>query len=402
MPGALRPRAEVAEPLGQRAKSAPGRNPDATPVVVWKNIGVLRGAAICLVVIHHATHWAFSTRRIVLATSPMATWEGLLEVCGRALPPVSVPAFLFASGYFVSRFSSGWPAAKAGAFKVATRYIGWWVMGVLFFAIVRRDFDIHQLLPRFLFGGPFIAYWFFPLMIQLLLAAPLLVAACRRWPRAMIVGGACVEVLAIAAYYVMALNGRPPGYAWSQWNHVAVVKLPFFLYGILFSQHTDAVVGWLVRHRAALGIASLALCAATCAEAIGLGILTGDGGPASWGESVMLSESASMHLLALTSIGWVVTAPATHRKLREWLNGIGLKSLGILLLHDPVLVIGVMALWQARRIFGIDIPPGIPPAYMTVPWWLPLAAAAGIAVPIVVMQWTERHLGKRSAALLFG
>ncbi len=388
-----------------RAVAGPGPAPgDArpAPVVVWKNIGVLRGVAICLVVVHHATHWVYSTRRLVLASHPMSAWEGVVEVCGRGLPPVSVPAFLFASGYFVARFSSGWQAARSGALRVATRYLMWWAIGFAFFALARRELDLHDVLPHFLFGGPFIAYWFFPLIIQLLLVAPLLVAGCRRWPLAMAAAGAVIQALCIGFYYATVFRGLPHTFLWSQWNHVAVAKLPFFIYGILFSQHADRALAWLEPRRGILGWAAASMALVTCAEAVLLGRLAGDGGPASWGGTIMTSESASLHLFAWVAVAWVITRPSRPGGIREWLNGVGLKSLGILLLHDPVLIVCVNALWQARRLLGIATPAGIPPPYMLTPWWLPLAVGAGVGVPLVAMRWTERLLGKRAAAFLYG
>lgn len=200
--------ARVKAPVGH-GFARESRSPARAPVVVWKNIGVMRGLAICLVVVHHTTHWVYGTRRLVLATQPMAPWEGLLEVCGRALPPVSVPVFLFASGYFAGRFASNWEAARKGAYRVATRYVAWSAAGFAFFLLTRQPLNTRQIPVRFLFGGPFMAYWFFPVIIQLLLLAPLLVRWCASHPRWMIAIAALLQAFCIGGYYTMVFRGLP-------------------------------------------------------------------------------------------------------------------------------------------------------------------------------------------------
>jgi hypothetical protein len=200
----------------------------------------------------------------------------------------------------------------------------------------------------------------------------------------------------------MVFRGLPSSYVWSQWNHFAFLKLPFFVYGILFSQRGESALAWLEPRRTAIGWGVAAMALVTCGEAVVLGGLAKDGGPASWGDAVMLSESLSLHVLALVAVGWLITRPSRPTATREWLYGVGLRSLGILALQDVVLIGCVTALWQARRVLGIVTPPGIPPVYMLSPWWLPLAACAGVALPLLAMKWGERALGKKTASLLFG
>lgn len=367
--------------------------------VAWKNIGVLRGWAICLVVLHHATHWTFSVRRGSLDTRPLSALEGLLEVAGRGLPPVSVPAFLFATGYFVARFSSSWPAAWSGAKKMAFRYLIWAIPGFAFMALRVHHFDLREAVIAFLLGGPFIAYWFLPLMIELLLLAPFLVRQCERRAGAMLGVAIALQLLLVASYYVEILTGWTSPFLSS---HVVYMRLPFFLYGVLFSRRADEILAWLEPRRPLLGWAAVLLAVAACGEAVTLGFVAGDGTPASWGQVTFSYEGISLHLLEFVVVAWFLSAPSEPTRLRAWANEVGMKSMSILLLSDAVLILWMTGLWQAGRFVGFPTRPGVPPAYMLTAWWLLPAAAAGVLVPIWVQRTTERLFGKRLGSVLFG
>ena len=391
-PGTLASGAAWAAPARARAV------PAAPPAVAWKNIGVLRGIAIFLVVFQHATHWVFSIRRITLDTQPMSALEGLLEVAGRSLNPVAVPAFLFVTGYFVARFSASRPAAWAAARRTAVRYALWTIPGFAFFALRDHGVDVQQALHAFVTGGPFMSYWFFPLFVALLLAAPAVVRACDRWPGAMLALGISIQATLVIAFYVELHTG------WSSrflFNHAPYMRLPFFVYGVLFSRRADAILGALSRHRRALGAAVAILAMATVAEAIALGSTARDGSPASWGEVAFNFDGIFLHLLQATFVAWLISVPSRGTRFRAAAQEIGLHSMAILLLSDAVLIVCMTGLWQAGYLFG-PLQPGIPPAYMLSAWWLPLIAAAGVLVPLLVQRGAERVVGKRVGNLLFG
>jgi hypothetical protein len=258
---------------------------------------------------------------------------------------------------------------------------------------------VWDALVSFLKGGPFIAYWFLPLIIELLLLAPLLVRACDRWPRALLGLGIALQAALIAAYYVETTTGWTSPFLSS---HVVYMRLPFFLYGVLFSRRAEGILALLEPRRRALGWVALVLAASTCAEAVALGFIAGDGSPASWGRVTFTSESLSLHLLELAFVAWAISAPSVATRLRARANDVGLRSMSILLLSDPVLILFVTGLWQAGRFAGVALAPGVPPGYMLNAWWLPMATAAGVLVPIWVQHATERALGKRVGSFLFG
>ncbi len=370
----------------------------AAPAIAWKNIGVLRGIAMCLVVLQHATHWVFSVRRISLEAQPMSALEGLVEVIGRGLSPVAMPAFLFVTGYFVARFSASRPAAWTAARRMAVRYAFWTLPGFAFFALRDQRFDVHEALYAFVTGGPFISYWFFPLIVALLLAAPALVRACDRWPRAMLGLGVAIQATLVIAFYVEMHTG------WSSrllFNHAPYMRLPFFLYGVLFSRRADAILGALGRHRRALAATVAALAVATVAEAVVVGSTARDGSPAAWGEVTFNFDGLFLHLLQVAFAAWLISVPSRETRFRAAAQDVGLHSMAILLLSDAVLIVCMTGLWQAGYLLG-PLQPGIPPAYLLSQWWLPLIAAAGVLVPVLVQRGTERVVGKRVGNLLFG
>jgi len=383
------------------AVSRPARAPaarGAAPAIAWKNIGVLRGIAMFLVVFQHSTHWVFSIRRITLETQPMSALEGLLEVTGRALSPVAMPAFLFVTGYFVARFSASRPAAWTAARRMAVRYAFWTIPGFAFFALRDHRFDVQEALYAFVTGGPFISYWFFPLIVVLLLAAPALVRACDRWPRAMLGLGLAIQATLVIAFYVEMHTG------WSSrflFNHAPYMRLPFFLYGVLFSRRADAILGALSRHRRALAVTVAVLAAATVGEAVAIGSTARDGSPAAWGEVAFNFDGFFLHLLQGAFVAWLISVPSRETRFRAAAQEVGLHSMAILLLSDAVLIVCMTGLWQAGYLFG-PLQPKIPPAYMLSPWWLPLIAAAGVVVPVLVQRGAERVVGKRVGNLLFG
>jgi surface polysaccharide O-acyltransferase-like enzyme len=378
-----------------RAPAGPGA---AAPAVAWKNIGVLRGVAMFLVVFQHSTHWVFSIRRITLETQPMSALEGLVEVIGRGLSPVAMPAFLFVTGYFVARFSASRPAAWTAARRMAVRYTFWTIPGFAFFALRDHRFDVQEALYAFVTGGPFISYWFFPLIVALLLAAPALVRACERWPRAMLGLGVAIQAALVIAFYVEMHTG------WSSrflFNHAPYMRLPFFLYGVLFSRRADPILAALGRHRRVLGATVAALAAATVAEAIVIGSTARDGSPAAWGEVTFNFDGIFLHLLQVAFVAWLISVPSRDTRFRAAAQDVGLHSMAILLLSDAVLIVFMTGLWQAGYLFG-PLQPEIPPTYMLSAWWLPLMAAAGVLVPVLVQRGAERVVGKRVGNLLFG
>ena len=97
--------------------------------VAWKNINALRGLAICLVVLHHATGTVFYLRQPAGDSSPLGPGEIAVQVICRGLSQVCVPAFLFASGFLLYRFCRSWRSAWGGIKPLAGRYALWSLCG---------------------------------------------------------------------------------------------------------------------------------------------------------------------------------------------------------------------------------------------------------------------------------
>jgi len=364
-------------------------------LVVWKNIGWIRGFAIALVVLNHAT--MMSIRLAGGTGHQWAWWELLVLFAGRCLAPVCVPLFLFASGYFMGRFVASWRTAASTARTAAVRYAIWsaamycgrWWFG--------DDLSWGEVIFGFLVTGraqP--AYWFVVVLVQLTLLTPWLVNLAATHPGRGLTLAACCLVLAIVDQYVyLAGHGLLPN------GTYFLFEAPYFIVGIVFSKRSEQAIALFQRHRNLLGQAAIVAAALNILEVVALGHLLGDGSPRSWAWEA--NDRLFVHVFVLAALPCLLLSPNRETRLRSWLDWIGMRSLAVVYLFDAVMRGTLTVLWHWERWLGITgRPPSEPPP------WIGSAAVAlpftlvSLTVPLLVVVLADRFLGKKLRTTLLG
>jgi surface polysaccharide O-acyltransferase-like enzyme len=355
-------------------------------VTVWKNIGVLRGIAILLVVLNHAVLYVRAVRlEAPLGEVPWGPLEAAVLLVGVTVPVASVAAFMIASGYFLGRFSTTWPAALSSARALGLRWAIWSAAGFAFLLVTSSSFTLDQVLPRLLTGyGPFPAYWYLAVMMLVLLVSPFLsdLASRRPWTLLAVVIG--LEAARAIGYY-----GRL-----NDTDHVLPLETSYFLLGVLLSRHTDAVVGAIARHRRAIAVGALLLLASAIVETACWWSVTG--GP---GGRVISADRLSVRLYSVAATAWFMLGESRRAGWKSRLDSVGARSLAILLMADFFQQFTLRVAWHLPA--GAGAAAG-PPAWLGSPWFVLPYFGVGVAGPLLAYWASERVAGRRWRQLLLG
>ena len=365
----------------------------ATPVTAWKNISVMRGIGIAMVVLNHASMGAFGVLRASPLQQPVSSLAVLVELLVKGLTPACLPIFLFASGYVTGRFSSTWKAASSNAWRVVQGYLLWSIPSfAILVALGDRVVD-RDLVSSFVVGGPWPSYWFLILLVQLSLLAPFIARGVTAWPRAAMAVVVLLQFGVAAAGYAAATGESVVP------DHAVVMHLHFFAGGMIFSSRASTLVPFIIAHRAAIAVVAGVLAGASCAESVWLGHVVGDGSSASW---VYGGERLSLQYFAVAFIAWLVTLPSSTTRWRTSLDWIGLRSLAVLLMMDPCVSWSTRIMWHFEQIMlGSQRSVSLPPEWMMGVGLLPVLFVVGLGVPIATFQLVELGFGKRVRAFFF-
>lgn len=366
------------------------------PPVVWKNIARLRGVAIALVVLNHATMAATGLIRGHLK-GPGAFHQSdiWVEVLLRNFTPVCLPLFLFAVGYFTFRFQKNWKSALASARTSGIRYVLWSLVAYGIIALLHHEIHPAEVLQGVVLGGPFPAYWFLVLAIEFALAAPLLSRLVTTWPAIALLTAVLAQCLASAMCY----TGRD-GIPVLSDSHSLLHNLPSLLLGMLASSRGDSVVAILAPRRKWLFLGVGVFFVVTCAETLWLGPQLNDGTITTYVYDV---DKASFVPFALCTLGALITATPDQSWLRNKLDWLGLRSLALLLLVDPCIDAMRRLLWHANALVHFSLAhTEAPPLWMQRTWTILPIFLAGLFLPLAVVEATDRFLGKRIKKFIFG
>jgi surface polysaccharide O-acyltransferase-like enzyme len=362
--------------------------------IVWKNIAPLRGGAIALVVLNHATMAVTGILRGHPLASKPRDVDLVVETILRNITPLCLPMFLFATGYFAGRFQTTWRSAWASIRAIAWRYLLWAIPASVAMALWEGTSDLTRIASSVLSGGPFPAYWFLVLLIQLSSIAPLLALLVTKMPTVAWGIALLVQCIASATCY------RPASeIPWLTDSHSPLHNLPFFLFGMLASLRGEHVIASLERARGLLLLGAIACLGLTCAEGVVLGNVLGDGTVDAY---VYDPNKITFVFFSLLTIAYFLTAEPRPSRIRTRLNWLGVRSLALLLLVDPAAFAAVRLMWHADRLTGPSVHPHSPPGWVQGTWSVVPIFMAGLFVPLMVVEATERLLGKRAKKFIFG
>jgi hypothetical protein len=365
------------------------------PIVVWKNIGWLRGLAICLVAFNHGTKYS-----IFLAKSAHYHWswpELVIMLLGRCAAPVCIPIFLVASGYFLGRFSATWKAALGGVKTFAIRYACWSLVIYACKSVLTDEVNWSRFLFGFFIAGQaYPTYWFCVVMIHFYLLTPWLTRLVTNHAKAALAVAATLLTAALTYSYLGLAN-----YRFLPSMYLTPFVAPYFILGLFFAKRCDQIVAKFRPYRTLFGVLTLVFAVVNVSELVFLGHLIGDGSMLSWPWDV--GDRLGIHLFAICGLFWFVLAPARNNAIRRALDWIGMRSLALLLCLDFFMRIAFISLWHGQRILGLTTrPASVAPPWIGSAWVsLPLTAVA-IAAPLAATVLTERFFGRRVRTMIFG
>lgn len=365
---------------------------------IVRNVPVIRGAAMALVILNHSVLYSLGVVGVLDSRPPdWPGWRWAIELVVFSLTEQSIPAFFFASGFFMYRFTRSWPAAKASAKAIARSYLLWAVPGYVLLAVLHRHVDLRATVLSFLTQGPYFGtYWFLLCLFQMSLLAPLLVRWVGRSPGTVLAATVGLQLAASAILYVGTLRGT---YDVAQ-VRIVVFRMPFVLLGMLVSAHSDQVVRFLVARRRQVAFLAAAAQLLPVLEGVAWGHVRGDGSPTLWLYGV---DKISLVLAAAAALAWSLTLRSDPTPVRGRLTSVGMHSMAILLASDLCFMATARVIWHAGAWLGMPAPaPGVAPTYMRAVWMCLPLYAAGMLGPLVIADAVERALGKQSRKLLFG
>lgn len=382
--------------MTDRAPTASAVPSPVGPPSLVRNVPVIRGAAIALVILHHSVEFSLGIAGILaLRPADWPLWQSMAELAVRALAPQCIAAFFFASGFFMYRFSKTWSAAWASARTIAFRYLLWSIPGYAVIAVVRGKLDLTAAALSLLDEGPYYGtYWFLVVLLQLSVAAPLLVRFVNWSLRGATVSCIAIQLAASAFFYSRALQGEVSESRFVLW------RAPFLLAGMLVSARSDEVVRYLAaRRRMVAGLAILAQLL-PIAESVLWGRWRGDGSPSSWLYGL---DKLTLVVAAAATLSWALTIRSEPSPARSRLSSLGMSSLAVLLASDLFFFATSRVLWHAGEWMGLPPPlAGAAPVYMRSLWVALPLFAVGLGGPILAARIVERLLGKPARRLVFG
>lgn len=363
---------------------------------------VLNGLSILAVIIFHAAGWgqvalfAWAGRYVEATGQTPASVEGMALQVLRVIEQASgfaIPAFLFVSGYFMAfatpraKRTVGWDVIWVRIRALLIPYLIWSVLVLLLAALEGRIDTPRGYLVRLLTGGANPAYYYIPLLIQYYLLAPLLIVWAKAHPWLLLAGAALIQSLVQASYTpsLWAWHiGAAGNYAELVPKWLFIVRIFWFSLGIVTGFHLAKVKGFAMRYRHAF----LALLVG----AFIVGVIEWQAIQQATGEPLLGQRETfvdTLYALAVLFcfIGFEKAAIPWSRTLRR----LGERSFGIYIVHSPVME------YTARLTYRFA------PALLQQPFvFVPLIIAAGLAVPLALMETVNRSPARPYYKWLFG
>lgn len=371
---------------------------------LWKNISILRGIAMCLVVVNHAIQSTagilFGARTVFTPYSDLYAFITVFLI--RGVTPVCIIAFIFASGFTVYRFLDTRKKAFIAAGQLLRKYLIWSLGLYGLMAIFQRRIDWEPTIRGIVCGGPMPAYWFLVVLIVLYATARVWVRLVKERPKAAMWLAAGIQIASCAYLYLLpdAITFRFS--AWLSFFTRPLAFLPVFIAGMFVSREAARISFWLTKYRKPLIFATVCSAIINYAEAFILGARSEF--RTDRVQNMYATERAGLVLLALLLICLVITAEFKNPRVASWLTHIGNSSLGIMLLMDLCMKPLTVLIWHL---------PGSPFAWQIITyqgniyqrfvdmvlWFTPIFFAAGLWGPLVTMALIRKVIGNRSRYL---
>lgn len=363
----------------------------------------LNGLAVLGVVLNHAVAWSYIalfwwTYRYRPVASPNFDQMGsaayyALRAIEQAII-VSIPAFLFVSGFFVAvaagraQVTIRWSVVATRIRNLVIPYLLWSLLiFVSDFVQSGQALSALAYLKRLAIGGAADPFYYVPLIIQLYLLAPLLVPLARARPRALLLGSGLLQTIVMLLSYIELLQIDLPALRpllWLTKSWLFPGHLFWFTGGIVVGFHLAQVRALAARLRWGL-IAAVVILFFVCMFEWET-LLHFSGRPWIGPRETLLDCLFSFAVLLAFLAFDQARLPAFER-----FSELGPQSFGVYLIHSPILE------YTARGIYHLA------PAILGLPLLLlAILVALGLGLPLLLMAAVRRSPARPLYPYLFG
>lgn len=362
----------------------------------------LNGLAILGVVLNHTTSWGYVamfwwTDRYQATTVPnfdqlgSPAYFGLRTVSQLVI--VSIPIFLFVSGFFVAVAAGrgnrtvGWQTVGSRITGLLIPYVIWSaIIVVIDYVLLDVQRTPWQFARMLLFGGAIDGYYYVPLLCQLYLLAPLIVPLARNhWQPLLAVTLALQLYVLLGAYQSLldtpwlAFGGIVQFYSWTFPGYIL-----WFCLGTVVGFHLSAFKERIARLRWFFLAAALLLLPVGIAEWEILLHMSGQ----DWIAPVRVLSHELFSAAVILSFLAFSDAKLPYAGA---LSTLGVQSFGIYLIHSLVL------LWAAKAIYHVA------PAILGQPLLFQVILfTLGLGVPLAFMAIVNRSPIRKVSQTIFG
>jgi probable poly-beta-1,6-N-acetyl-D-glucosamine export protein len=362
----------------------------------------LMGLAVLCVVLYHASGWGFIamfwwTDRYLPVSVPnfdqfgSASYYALRVV--EQFIIFAIPAFLFVSGFFLA-FATGRSRKNVGKEVIFTRvknllipYLIWSCVLITLEVLLGRHITIVEFIRIILTGQATEAYYFIPVLIQLYMISFLLIPTARNHWKLLLLLTGLFQVFILVLRYTMILGFQVPAlqplyFLTDSWLFTSF--LFWFTFGVVFGFHNVDIKPWLIRLR---WVSLAALILVFFLGIIEWEVLLHASGQAWIAPQETLVDQVYAGLFLLTFLGFEsVTLPGMKP-----ISQIGTKSFGVYLVHSLVLI------YLSKLIYHLI------PTLLGLQWlYLLILFAAGLGIPLLLMEITAHSPARRYYSFLFG
>lgn len=316
-----------------------------------KRLMLLNGLAILGVVCAHAAQWVWIamfwwTDRYRAVTVPNYDQIGSLSYYGvvtlQKLGVFAIPAFLFATGFFVAYASRGkqtvsWRVIGTRLKTLLIPYMIW--SGVIFIADGYQGsiYTPWEYMRRLAVGDAISTYWYVFVLCQLFLLAPFLVPLAKKRSRLLLIGTGLMLLGVVGMFYAKlyteaaGIDGPIVDVTISLIPGRSPVRWLFFLaLGMVTGFHLEALKRWLSRARGTLLIVAIVSFPLAVIETEWIFQTTG----MDWRGGVFTLTGS---VYAISTILAFLSLDKLNLPLSKFGYQLGAASYGIYLLHRPVL-----------------------------------------------------------------
>lgn len=367
-----------------------------------KRLLTLNGLAILSVALFHAAGWGYTamfawTPRYQAVSAPNFDQIGTMPYYALRLVDqlvvFSIPAFLFVSGAFVafSRNASSRMASDTKSWNrirlILIPYLLWSILMIALRFVDGTGPGLVEIGRMLLLGQSWDAYYYVPLLIQMVLVAPILLYFLEAYPVPLLIVTGLVTLLPTLVPYGIALHSESAflntvNNFMPKW--LFLTRLFWFVFGIYLARRIaiwkDLLHDW---RWTLLGITLLAFI---------IGFIE-------WEWLFRVSnlpwldhrETVIDSIYSLAVILTTIAFAKARLPATGFLNSMGAKSYGIYLAHIPAMFIVARTLYHLwPQVLGIQ------------PILQAVLIAAGVGIPLGMMKLFRSPTLVRAYPLLFG